>query len=532
MLYSTIIRGGRVFDGAGNPWRRVDIGLQGDTIAYIGDLAGVRAERVIDADGLAVAPGFIDIHTHSDTPLLVDGSGQSHLQQGVTTNVVGNCGVSAAPISRDMAQGDASRLFARVGAEWRSMHDYLALLEERGLSLNVAALVGQGNVREAVMGYTEGPASAEQLAAMCALVQEAMEAGCVGLSSGLIYTPGCYADTDELVELAKVAAAYGGAYFSHIRGENDAVIEAVAEAIEIGRQAGAPVQIAHLKVMGEHMWGTSQQLLQMIENARQSGLDVTFDQYPYTASACGLSTVLPPWAHAGGNESLRQRLRDAETRARIQHDILHGVDGWISIHKGVGWEKIIITGCYFDHSLDGKSVAEIARMWDVDGFTACFRLLEQADRRIDIIYFTIGDEDLQRIMQSPYMMVGSDSSAVSREEALQRGKPHPRTFGTFARVLGHYVREKQVISLAEAIRKMTSAPAQRLGLSDRGLLWPGFKADIVVFDPEQIADQGTYTDPAQYATGVKVVLVNGRVTVWEGQHTGVQAGQVLRRRKR
>ena len=197
-------------------------------------------------------------------------------------------------------------------------------------------------------------------------------------------------------------------------------------------------------------------------------------------------------------------------RVRIQHDILHGVDGWISIHKGVGWEKIIITGCYFDHSLDGKSVAEIARMWDVDGFTACFRLLEQADRRIDIIYFTIGDEDLQRIMQSPYMMVGSDSSAVSREEALQRGKPHPRTFGTFARVLGHYVREKQVISLAEAIRKMTSAPAQRLGLSDRGLLWPGFKADIVVFDPEQIADQGTYTDPAQYATGVKVVLVNGQ----------------------
>ncbi len=528
VLYSMIVRGGKVYDGAGNPWQLADIGIQGDTITYIGDLKNAKAEKEIDASGLAVAPGFIDIHTHSDIPLMVNGSGQSHIQQGVTTNVIGNCGVGAAPLSDEMAAGANARLFKQLGLEWRSMADYLSILEKRDLSVNVAALVPQGNVRETVMGYAEGPANAEQLAAMRALVREAMEAGCFGISTGLIYTPSVYADTPELVELTKEAAAYGGGYYSHIRGENDSVLEAAAEAIEIGRQAKTYVQIAHLKAMGEHMWGTSVQLLEMIEQARQEGIDVTFDQYPFNASACGLSAVLPPWAHVGGNEALRERLRDPELCERIKHDILNGVDGWISIHKGVGWERIIVTGCYYDHSVDGKSIAEIAQLWGMDGFDACFKLLEAADRRIDIIYFTIGDEDLERIMQSPYMMVGSDSSAVSIEQALERGKPHPRGFGTFARILGHYVREKQVLTLEEAIRKMTSAPAKRLGLTDRGLLLPGFKGDIVVFDPDQVADQGTYTDPAQYAAGIKAVLVNGRLTVYEGEHLGVAAGRVLR----
>lgn len=530
MLYSVIIRGGKVFDGAGNPWQSADIGLQGDTIVHIGDLSGAQAEKVIDAQGMAVAPGFIDIHTHSDIPLLLDGGGQSHIQQGVTTNVIGNCGTSAAPISDQMAQGDSSRIFVQIGAEWRSMQDYLTLLEKRGLSVNVATLLGQGNVREAVMGYTEGPANAEQLEAMRALVREGMEAGCFGISTGLIYTPSVYAETDELVELTKVAAAYGGGYYSHIRGENDSVLAAAAEAIEIGRQANTYVQIAHLKAMGEHMWGASVQLLEMIEQARQAGIDVTFDQYPFNASACGLSAVLPPWAHVGGIEAMRERLRNPETRERIKHDILQGVDGWISIHKGVGWERIIVTGCYYDHSVDGKSLAEIGELWGMDGFDACCKLLEAADRRIDIVYFTIGDEDLERIMQNPHMMVGSDSSAVSVERALERGKPHPRGFGTFARILGHYVREKQVLTLADAIRKMTSAPAKRLGLTDRGLLWPGLKGDIVIFDPDAVADRGTYSDPAQYASGIKAVFVNGCLTVYEGEHLGVTAGSVLRHR--
>lgn len=531
-MYSVIIRGGKVFDGAGNPWRHVDVGIQGDRITAIGDLSSAKAEREIDARGMAVTPGFIDIHTHSDTPLLLDGGGQSHVQQGVTTNVIGNCGSGIAPTTEELfGRTDIAAELQRCGidSKMRTMGDYLKLLAERGVSINVVPLVGQGQVRNAVMGFEEGPANEEQLAAMRELVREAMSSGAFGMSTGLIYTPSCYAETPELVELTKVVAEYNGIYASHIRGENDTVLEAVAEAIEIGRQAGTPVHIAHLKAMGEHMWGTSVEILAMIDQAREEGIDVTFDQYPYNASACGFSAVLPPWAHAGGTKALQQRLADAEVRQRLRKDIVDGVGSWTSIYKGVGWERIIITGCYFDHSIDGKSVAEIAEIQGKDGFDTCFDLLMQADKRIDIVYFTIGDQDLERIMQHPAMMVGSDSSGVSIERATKRGQPHPRTFGTFVRVLGRYVREKGLLTWQEAIRKMTSAPAARLGLYDRGLLLPGMKADVVVFDQATVGDLATYTEPAQYAVGVKQVLVNGRIVVEHGQHTGNAAGEVLRR---
>lgn len=533
-MYSVIIRGGRIYDGAGNPWRHGDVAIQGDRIVGIGDLRGARAEREIDATGMAVTPGFIDIHTHSDIPLLLDPRGQSHVQQGVTTNVIGNCGSGIAPVTEEILTGSdaAAELDAcGIALTWRTMGQYLDLLAERGVCINVAALVGQGAVRNAVMGYAEGPADPAQLQAMQELVREAMQAGAFGLSTGLIYTPSCYAETPEIVALTKVVAEYSGLYASHIRGENDTVLDAVAEAIEVGRQAGTPVQIAHLKAMGEHMWGTSRQILAMIGQARDEGIDVTFDQYPYNASACGLSAVLPPWVHIGGNKALQQRLADPEVRQRLRRDILEGVDNWVSIHKGVGWERILVTGCYYDHSLDGKSVAEIAELWGKDGFDTCFDLLMRADKRIDIVYFTIGDADLELIMQSPYMMVGSDSSGVSIERSLERGKPHPRTFGTFVRVLGHYVREQRLISWEEAIRKMTSAPAMRLGLHDRGLLLPGMKADLVVFDQQTVGDVATYTEPAQHAVGIQQVLVNGRVVVDQGQHTGVLAGEVLRHRR-
>ncbi|MGI6357215.1 MAG: N-acyl-D-amino-acid deacylase family protein [Bacillota bacterium] len=533
-MYSVIIRGGKVFDGTGNPWRHADVGIQGDRIVAIGDLSAAKAEREIDARGMAVSPGFIDIHTHSDLPLLLDGRGQSHVQQGVTTNVIGNCGSGIAPTTEEILSGsDIAAALRESGIEpkWRTMGEYLDLLAERGVSINVAALVGQGQVRNAVMGFAEGPANEQQLDAMRDLVREAMASGAFGMSTGLIYTPSCYAEMPELVELAKVVAEHGGVYASHIRGENDTVLQAVAEAIEIGRQAGTPVQIAHLKAMGEHMWGTSVKILQMIDQARADGVDVTFDQYPYNASACGFSAVLPPWAHVGGTKALQQRLADPAIRQRLRQDIVSGVGTWTSIYKGVGWERIIITGCYFDHSLDGKSVAEIAELYGKDGFDTCFDLLMKADKRIDIVYFTIGDQDLERIMQHPLMMVGSDSSGVSIERATKRGQPHPRTFGTFVRVLGRYVREKGLFSWSEAIRKMTWAPAARLGLHDRGLLLPGMKADVVVFDQATVGDVATYTAPAQYAVGVQQVLVNGRVVVEHGQHTGVAAGEVLRHGK-
>jgi N-acyl-D-aspartate/D-glutamate deacylase len=364
---------------------------------------------------------------------------------------------------------------------------------------------------------------------MKALVDQAMADGAFGLSSGLIYVPGSYAATDEVAELAKVAASHGGIYASHIRGENDTLLDAVAEAIDIGRRAGLPVEIAHFKAMGRHMWGKSVDSLRLVDEARAAGVDVTCDQYPYNASATGLGAYLPAWAHVGGQQALQARLRESETRARIKNDILNGTDGWVSLHKGVGWENTMVVRCS-DSALEGLTVTEIAKLRNIDDFDAAFDLLMENVGRVSVVYFTIGDEDIARIMRHPAVMVGSDSSAISATGPLASGKPHPRSFGTFVRVLGHYVRDQNVITLSEAIRKMTSLPAQRMGLLDRGLLRPGMKADVALFDPARVRDNATYTQPQQYPTGVEHVIVNGQVSVFGGRHLGVRAGMVLRRK--
>lgn len=531
-MFSLIVSNGLVIDGTGNPWYRADIGVEGDRITCIGNLAGEKALRRIDARGFVVAPGFIDIHTHSDLALVVDGRADAHIRQGVTTSVTGNCGTSAAP-----ATEDTLNLMAGIGIggakgldlDWRSPDDYLKVLEKKGVSTNIAALVGHGTVRNCVMGFEAGKPSQEELARMKDLVRQAMEAGYFGMSTGLVYTPGVYAGTDEIVELASVVAEFDGLYASHIRGENDTVMEALEEALEVGRRAGARVQVSHLKAMGRHMWGKSVDLLAAIDRARAEGLDVTFDQYPYNASATGLSAVLPPWAQEGGREEFMRRLSDKEARARMREDILNGTGDWVSMYKGVGWENILVTQCP-DPSFEGKSVAQIAAEQAKDGFDACFDLLLEFEGTPRMVYFTIGDEDLERIMRHPAGMVGSDSGASHIEGPLAVGKPHPRTFGTFVRVLGHYVREKKVITLVEAVRRMTSAPAQKLRLMDRGLLRPGMKADIVVFDPDTVADTATYEKPYSYAFGVPTVVVNGQVVIDEGEHTGALPGEVLRRR--
>jgi N-acyl-D-amino-acid deacylase len=526
-VHTLLIRGGRVLDGTGGPWFRMDIAVKGDSISAMGDLRGENAETVIDADGLYVSPGFIDLHSHSDYPILIDGCANSHVRQGVTTEGIGNCGSSAAPLTDEMA----GKVAFRRGGEppnWRSYGEYIKELEKSGSSINIVPIVGQGAIRNAVMGYDDRPAGAQEIEAMKALVYQAMDEGCFGVSTGLIYTPSCYAGTDEIVELAYAAGEYGGTYFTHIRGENDTVIEAVAEAIEIGRRAGVPVHIAHLKAMGSHMWGKSVDILGMIDGARREGIEVTFDQYPYTASATGLSAVLPPWAHVGGTDKLMERLADHETRARMRRDIEKGVDGWFSLFKGVGWENILITGNAGEDET-GKSVAEIARKRGKDGFDTCFDLLSEHKGQVRTVFFNIGDEDLERIMRHPAGMIGSDSSVGSVDGPLRAGKPHPRGFGTFVRVLGHYVREKRTITLEEAVRKMTSAPAAKLRLPDRGILRPGMKADIVVFDADTVADKATYVDPFQYPVGIELVTVNGSITVRAGAHTGEKAGRVLRR---
>lgn len=531
-MFSWVVRSAKIVDGSGNPWYRADVGVDGERIAAIGDLGRARADQVLDGAGLVVAPGFIDIHTHSDLPLLIDGEGQAHIQQGVTTNVLGNCGGSTAPVTDESVEA-MSRQLAEIDEstcwDWRSMGQYLDRLERQGVSVNVVPLVGQGTIRGAVMGYADRPPTAAELERMCDLVSGAMADGAFGLSSGLIYVPGSYAATEELIALARVVAGWGGIYASHIRGENDTLLPAVAEAIQIGREAGLPVQIAHMKAMGRHMWGKSADSLRMVDEARADGVDVTCDQYPYNASATGLGAYLPSWVHVGGPEALRERLRQPEVRAHVKHDILHGVEGWTSLHKGVGWDNTMVTRVASDPTLEGLTVSEVARRRGVDDFDAAFDLLLENDGRVSVVYFTIGDEDIERIMRHPSVMIGSDSSAIAAQGVLARGKPHPRTFGTFARVLGEYVRERQTLTLEQAIRKMTSLPAGRLGLHDRGLLRPGMKADLVLFDPSTVADRATYTEPCQYPMGIAHVMVNGRLTVSGGRHLGVRAGAVLRR---
>jgi N-acyl-D-amino-acid deacylase len=531
-VYDLIIKNGRIIDGGGNPWYPGDVAVQGDTIAKVGNLSSASATVTLDAQGLTVSPGFIDIHTHSDGPLLADGRGDSHIRQGVTTNCIGNCGTSLAPVTPESVKYLASQRLGDLGIEWDwiTMGDYLGRLERQGVSLNVIPLVGHGSVRGSVMGFADRPPTASELDRMKELVRSGMLDGAYGLSSGLIYTPGSYAATSEVVELAKVAAQYGGSYNTHIRGENDTLLEAVKEAIDVGREAGLPVEIAHFKAMGRHMWGKSVESLKMLEDARLEGIEVTADQYPYNASATGLGAYMPGWAHEGGADKMRERMMDPETRKRLVHDIIHGTADWVSLYKGVGWDNTLITRCG-DESLEGKTVAEIAKEWGKDEFDTAFEILgtwEGRPSRVSVVYFTIGDEDIERIMRHPLVMIGSDSSAIAIDG---KGKPHPRTFGTFVRVLGHYVREKKVITLQEAVRKMTSMPAQKMKLFDRGLLRPGMKADIVVFNPDTVADNSTYKDPCHFPTGIEHVFVNGKWTIKNGEHTGAKAGYICRMNK-
>ncbi|MBL7201634.1 MAG: D-aminoacylase [Anaerolineae bacterium] len=513
-----IVRDVEVLDGSGSPAFRADVGLEGDRIAEVGDLSGATAPVLIDGAGLVAAPGFIDMHSHSDFTLPINPRAESKVRQGVTTEVIGMCGASPAPLTPKMVE---RRMVTRpeLSWEWTTFASYLEALRDRGLSVNVVPLVGHGTIREAVVGLEDRRPAGDESAQMVRLVAQAMDEGAWGLSTGLIYPPGIYASTDELVEMSRIPASRGGFYFSHIRGEGPTLLQAVGEAIEIGERAGLPVQIAHFKAAEPENWALLPRALALVDDARARGLDVAADRYPYIASSTSLSASLPNWAHDGGREALLERLKQPATRRRILSEINASPPRW---------ERTVLSHVPDCPELEGLNVAEVAGQRGADPSETALDIVLEAGARVSIIRFGMLEENLRSVLRHPAVMIGSDGSARAPYGPLGEGKAHPRNYGTFPRVLAKYVREEGVLSLPEAVHKMSGLPAKRLRLSDRGRLGRGLKADLVLFDPQAICDRGTFTDPYQYPTGIAYVYVNGEAVITPDGHTGALPGRILR----
>jgi len=535
-MFDIVIKNGKMVDGTGNPWFKADLGIENEKIATVGRLDRSESGRTIEAEGLVVCPGFIDMHSHSDVSVFFNPSLDSAVRQGITTLVTGNCGMSLAPVNssrKDLLMKYLSPFLPPGGQlriDWNNFAEYLTRLEENKTSANIAQLVGHGTVRIAVMGLESRDPTSEELEKMKALVAEAMKAGAFGMSAGLIYPPGIYSKTDELIELCRIVARYGGIYACHIRGEGDTLMEAVKEAINIGEETSIPVEISHHKAAGKPNWGKTKETLSLMKKARARGVDVTFDQYPYNAGMTSLSTLLPPWVHVGGIDEMLKRLRSSEERERIRKDIELGIMGWENFIADCGWENIYVSSVTNEENkhLEGKSLVEIAKMKKKDEFTALCDLLLEEKGKATIVLFMMDEKEIRRVMKSCLQMVGTDSWALAPHGILGLGKPHPRFYGTFPRILGKYVREEAALTLEDAIRKMSSFPAQRIRLEDRGLIREGMWADIVIFDPTKVIDKATYQDPHQYPEGIEYVLVNGKVIIDKGEHTGILAGKILR----
>ena len=526
-MYDLIVRGGKVYDGTGAPGIRADVGVIGDRIASVGDLRTVPAIREIDAAGQCVSPGFIDIHSHSDLAVLINPKAESKIRQGVTTEVVGQCGSSPGPLTaRNEALIKGMTRDEGLEISWTDMAGYVRAVAASGTSVNVVPIVGHGAIRSAAMGMERRAPTADELGEMMQLLDQAMLDGARGFSSGLIYPPSSYADVDELSALAGVVSRHNGIYMTHMRNESEGLLESIEEALEVGRRAGVRVQISHHKAVGRPNWGLPKQSLPLLEAARREGVDVTADQYPYIASSTGLSSVIPAWAHEGGPESMLARLRNPETAGRLRAEIEAS-----HVKRAASWEDLFVSSVLVPElkQWEGHTIQQIADARGVDPVTAVFDLL-LGGKYVGQVRFGMCEEDVKEIMRHPLVMIGSDGSCLAPYGSLGAGKPHPRNYGTFVRVLGKYVREEGNLSLREAIRKMTSLPASRMLLSDRGLLRPGLAADLVIFDAATVGERATFTDPHQYAAGVDTVIVNGQVTISGGEHTGAMGGRVLVRR--
>lgn len=528
-MFDLVLKNGFVVDGTGNSRFKADVGIKDGRIDKIGTLSSPESNEILDFRRLVVAPGFIDMHTHSDFSLLINPYAESKIMQGVTTDVVGNCGSSAAPLNeflKDEIRKTAPVLEeAELELDWLTMGDYLRRLEKSRPAVNVVPLVGNGNIRALVLGMDARKPTKREFEEMRSHLTKAMQDGAFGLSSGLIYPPSCYADTSELIELCKVVAKFGGIYTSHIRGEGDSLIDSVKEAIEIGDKSGVPVEISHHKASGKSNWGKVKQTLEMIDQARSRGADVTCDVYPYLAGSTGLDALLPPYIWEGGVEKLVQRLKNPETRQKLRHEMEEGKS---SLLQAEGWNSVMISYCKGHRDYEGRFISEISKLEKTDSYDFVFDLLIEEKASVAIVLFTMSEKDMRTVLKHHASMIGSDSSATAPYGVLRKGKPHPRAYGTFARVLGEYVRKREILTLENAIRKMTSLPAGKLKLKDRGLIKEGMWADITVFDPRKIADKATYSEPQQYPAGIKYVIVNGTVTMEKGQHIKASNGKVLR----
>jgi N-acyl-D-aspartate/D-glutamate deacylase len=523
-MFDVILRGGRVLDGTGAPDKRADVAVSGDKIVAVGMLGSAEARDVVDVSGHVVCPGFIDAHCHSDGLPFAEDPLPAKILQGVTTEVNGNCGTTPFPLverTADLLKEQHSGLLGHLPWDWANMGDYADSLERAGPVSNIVQLVGHGALRVAAMGFDNREPTADEMATMKRLLEQALAEGAAGLSSGLVYVPGVYSDTDELIELARVMRGTGRLYTSHIRGETDTLFESVAEALAIGEANGLPVQVSHLKAAGRSNHGRAGDLLGALEHARDRGIDVNADAYPYNAGSTRLAALLPPWVQEGGREAMLGRIADPGTQMRIADDFETGLPGWENFAEAAGWENVRIASCERHPEWLGQNMAQIADDLRMLPVAALFHVLREEDAKPTVVMTMMDDDDVRSILSHDLVMIGSDA-------IIARGKPHPRTWGTYPRALGYYARGEGLFSIADVVRKMTSYPAQKFNLHDRGIVRPGMAADLVVFDPATVVDRATAGDPEQSPVGMPHVMVNGGFAVRDGDYAGARLGRVLR----
>ena len=528
--FDVVIRGGTVYDGTGSPGRRADVGIRGDRIQAIGNLGRARAKTIVEAKGLAVAPGFINMLSWATESLIVDGRSQGDIRQGVTTEIFGE-GDSMGPLTPEMKermraqQGDF-----RFDIEWTTLAEYLAYLAKKGISPNVASYIGAATVREHVIGQDDRAPTADEMERMRAIVRREMEDGALGIGSSLIYAPGFYARTEELIELCRAAAPYQGKYISHLRSEGDRLLEAVEELIRIGREAKVPAEIYHLKAAGESNWPKMAAVIARVEAARRAGQAVTANMYNYTAAATGFTACLPPSAMDGGYEALFRRLQDPAERAKILAAMKAAPDGWENLCRAAGSPDRLLLVEFKTEALKpliGKTLAAVAAMRGKDVEETILDLVLEDRTRVGVVFFLMSEDNVRRQIQLPWVSFGSDAASMAPEGVFLKSSAHPRAYGNFARLLGRYVRDEKLITLEEAVRRLAALPAANLGLAGRGVLRAGAFADVVVFDPATIADRATFDQPHQYAVGMRHVLVNGVPVLRDGEHTGARPGRAL-----